>query len=98
MKNKQLYTKDFNHYLSEIINAQKTPNQPIYIIASFWCGSFDGIKMFSTEGEKDLEEMEQIFKEKYAWKENQIGITEQTYKIIKLDFSEILDCFGKKIK
>lgn len=98
MKDNQINLKKFNNYLSEIINSQKNFNQPIYIIASYWCGNFDGIEMFSTEGDKDLKEMEKIFLEKYAWKENQIGVTEQTYELIKVDFSTILNCFGKKIK
>lgn len=98
MKNNQMNLKCFNDYLSQIINSQKGNSQPIYVIASFWCGYFNGIEKFSTEGDNDLKEMEQIFQEKYAWKKNQIGVTEQTYKLIKIDFSEILNHCGQKIK
>lgn len=82
--------------IKQIINLQKNINQPIYLICRFWCGEFCEIVKFSTEGKKDLEEMKKIFQEKYAWKENTFGITEQTYELIEIDLKTILNCFGKE--
>lgn len=92
---KNIYINNFNQTLAKIINSQKYPGQPIFVIASFWCGYFDSIIKFSTEGKKDLEEMKTFFNKNYAWKTGQIGVTERTYKLIKIDFSEILDHRGE---
>lgn len=88
-------TNSFNLVLSQIINSQKQEGQPIYVIASFWCGYFNGIVKFSTEGDKDLEELKDYFKKNCAWGNNEIGVTEQTYRLIKIDFSQILDWKGE---
>lgn len=91
--------RTMNVVLSGIINVQKDLSQPIYVIASFWCGIFKGITtVITTEGDKDYEEIKKLFMEKYAWKENQIGVTEQTYRLIRIDLKEMLDCEGKEKK
>ena len=89
----------FNFYLSHLINKQKDLSKPIYLIASYWCGVFNGITgIFSTEGDKDLEEIKKQFQDKYAWKENSFGITEQSYRLIKVDLTTILNWDGKEVK
>lgn len=85
-----------NQILEEIVNRQVDLSQPIYVIASFWCGRFDGIAtIFSTDGDNDYEEIKKVFMDKYAWKPNQIGVTEQTYGLIRIDLKEILDWKGE---
>lgn len=86
-----------NEILAEIVNQQVDLSQPIYVIASFWCGRFDGIAtIYSTDGDNDFEEIKKVFMDKYAWKENQIGVTEQTYELVRIDLMEILDWEGRK--
>ena len=84
--------RDFNNLiLSTVINNQKNKNQPIYVIAAYWCGTFKGIETYTTKGDEDLEKIKKVFKSNYAWKNNEFGVTEQTHKLIKIDFTEILD-------
>lgn len=88
----------FNAVLSAVINKQKNLKQPIYVIASFWCGRFDGIEtVFTENGDNDLEEIKKIFDEKYAWKEGMFGVTERSYKLIRVDLTSVLDGFGNEI-
>lgn len=89
----------FNKILSRIISVQTDLSQPVYVIAKYWCGRFVGIEdTISTEGEKDLDEMKEIFKEKYAWSEERMGVTESSHKLIRIDISKILDLYGMEVK
>ena len=37
----------FNLIISNVINDQKNKNQPIYVIAKYWCGIFKGIETYT---------------------------------------------------
>ena len=105
----------FNEGLSFIINKQKDMKQPIYLIASYWCGIFNGIEdiknkypsfvtehpsiedIFSTDGDNNLEEMKEYFDKHYAWHKDEIGVTEQTYALIKVDIAKILNHRGDEV-
>lgn len=90
--------KIFNSVLSVIVNRQTDLSQPLYVIAKYWCGRFDGIEtVFTEDGDKDLEEIKKIFDEKYAWKEGMFGVTERSYKLIRVDLTSVLDGFGNEI-
>ena len=88
----------YNLIISTIINNQKNKNQPIYVIATYWCGTFKGIETYTTKGDEDLEKIKKVFRSNYAWKNNEFGVTEQTHKLIKIDFTEILDFNGDEVE
>ena len=88
----------YNLIISTIINNQKNKNQPIYVIATYWCGTFKGIETYTTKGDEDLEKIKKVFRSNYAWKNNEFGVTEQTHKLIKIDFTEILDFKGNEVE
>ena len=61
--------------------------KPFYLIAKYWLGQLKGfIKIGDNE-----EEITKLFEEKYMWKENTIGITEQSYQLLKVSATELLD-------
>lgn len=88
------YEKDkiaFNNILKTMVKLQKNIKQPTYVIARYWLGEFQGIeKTITVDGDNDLEEIKQIFKDKYASDCHSFGITEVSYKILKIDISEVL--------
>ena len=91
--------RDFcNLIISTVINNQNNKNQPIYVIATYWCGVFKGIEAYTTNGDEDLEKTKKVFKSNYAWKNNEFGATEQTHKLIRIDFTEILDFKGDEVE
>ena len=70
-----------------IKNKQKNhsvQNPRIFAIARYWLGHFENIEIFSNMGEEDLPELKKIYEEKYKWKPGQIGITEQSFKLIEI--------------
>lgn len=78
----------FNSVLKYIINQQKDLKQPIYVIASYWLSDFNGIeRIFTCDGDNDLEEIKQIFKERYAPSGDTFGVTEISYKLIKINLN-----------
>lgn len=87
----------FNLIISTVINNQKNKKQPIYVIATYWCGVFKGIEKYTTKGDEDLEKIKKDFKSNYAWKNNEFGVTEQSHKLIRIDFTEILDFKGNEV-
>ena len=88
----------YNLIISTIINNQKNKNQLIYFIVIYWCGTFRGIETYTTKGDEDLEKIKKVFRSNYAWKNNEFGVTEQTHKLIKIDFTEILDIKGNEVE
>lgn len=52
----------YNLIISTIINNQKNKNQPIYVIATYWCGTFKGIEIYTTKGDEDLEKIKKFLK------------------------------------
>ena len=88
----------FNLIISNVINDQKNKNQPIYVIAKYWCGIFKGIETYTTKGDEDLEEIKKFFKSNYACRNNEFGLVEHTHKLIRIDFTEILDFKGNEVE
>ena len=68
--------------------------KPFYLISEYWLGD---IKGFVKLGD-DKEEMKKIFQEKYAWKPNTLGVTEQSFELLELKGKVILDEYGKENK
>ncbi len=70
--------KNFNDVFVKIINKYK----PLYMIAYY-----DMYNMMSLTGivSDNYEEIKKIYDEKYAWKPNQMGVTEYHYEIVKIN-------------
>ncbi len=80
----------FNNILKSIIKMQEDTNQPIYVIAKYWLGEFQGIEdIITRDGNNDLEELKRIFIDKYASDCHVFKATETIYKILKIDISEV---------
>lgn len=67
-------------------------DKPFYLIAEYWLGDIQG---FVKLGD-DRKEIEKIFQEKYAWKPNTLGVTEQSFELLELKGKVILDEYGKE--
>lgn len=50
-------------------------NKPFYLIAKYWLGNLQG---FIKIGD-DKEEIMKIFDERYVWKPETLGVTEESY-------------------
>lgn len=56
-------------------------NKTFYLIAEYWLGDLRG---FIKIGD-DKEEIMKIFEDKYMWKPNIFGITEQSHKLLEVN-------------
>lgn len=56
-------------------------NKTFYLIAQYWLGDLQG---FIKIGD-DKEEIMKLFEEKYMWKPNTFGVTEQSYKLLEVN-------------
>ena len=65
----------FNDVFSKMVNGYK----PLYAIAFYDMYSFQSL---TGEVSDNYDELKKIYDEKYAWKPNQIGVTEYHYEII----------------
>lgn len=88
----------FNKILATIINRQIDLSKPIYVIARFWLNEFQGIEMFTDYGNNDLNDIKDTFQRKYAWKDDKFGITKVSYKLIRVDLTQILNSKGEEVK
>ena len=61
-------------------------NKTFYLIAEFWLGDLRG---FVKIGD-DKEEITKLFEERYMWKPNTLGITEQSHKLLEVNAKVIL--------
>lgn len=62
--------------------------KPFYLIARYWLGKLDG---FITIGDNE-EEITELFNERYkSTLEHDFGVTEESYSLLKVSASEILD-------
>lgn len=62
--------------------------KPFYLIARYWLGDLDG---FITIGDNE-EEITELFNERYkSTIEHDFGVTEESYSLLKVSASEILD-------
>lgn len=56
-------------------------NKTFYLIAQYWLGELEGFIKISD----DREEIMKIFRDKYTWKENTFGITEQSHELLEVN-------------
>lgn len=61
-------------------------NKTFYLIAEYWIGDLRG---FIKIGD-DKEEIIKLFEEKYMWKPNTLGITEQSHKLLEVNSRVIM--------
>lgn len=70
-------------------------NKTFYLIAKYWLGDLQG---FIKIGD-DKEEITKLFEEKYMWKPNTFGITEESHKLLEVNAKTIMtdrDLMGGK--
>ncbi len=70
------------------MNKKEMLEKPFYLIAKYWLGNLEGfIKIGDNE-----EEITKLFEEKYmSTPEHNFGVTEESYSLLKVSASEILD-------
>lgn len=61
-------------------------DKPFYLIAKYWLGDIQG---FIKLGD-DRKEIEKIFQEKYMWKPNTFGVTEESYELLEVNAKVIM--------
>lgn len=61
-------------------------NKTFYLIAKYWLGDLQG---FIKIGD-DKEEITKLFEEKYMWKPNTFGITEESHKLLEVNAKTIM--------
>lgn len=66
---------------------KKELEKPFYLIAKYWLGHFEGFTKISD----DKDEITKLFEEKYMWKENTLGFTEESYQLLEVNAKEILN-------
>ncbi len=60
---------------------KKTLEKPFYLIVKYWLGNLEG---FVKIGD-DKEEITKLFEERYMWKENTFGVTEESYQLLEVN-------------
>ena len=70
------------------MNKEKITKKPFYLIAKYWLGNLQGfIKIGDNE-----EEITKLFEDKYmSTKEHDFGVTEESYSLLKVSATELLD-------
>lgn len=61
-----------------------------YLIARYWLGNLQG---FIKIGD-DKEEIMQLFKDRYMWKTDSFGVTEEGFKLLEVNAKVIMDDLG----
>lgn len=61
-------------------------NKTFYLIAKYWLGDFEE---FIKIGD-DKEEITKLFEERYMWKPNTFGVTEQSHKLLEVNAKVIM--------
>lgn len=56
-------------------------DKPFYLIAEYWLGDLQG---FIKIGD-NKEEIMKLFEERYIWKPNTLGITEQSFDLLEVN-------------
>lgn len=56
-------------------------DKPFYLIAEYWLGDLQG---FIKTGD-NKEEIMKLFEERYIWKPNTLGITEQSFDLLEVN-------------
>ena len=56
-------------------------DKTFYLIAKYWLGDLEGfVKMGDNK-----EEIMKLFEERYMWKANVLGVTEESYKLLEVN-------------
>lgn len=66
---------------------KKSLEKTFYLIAVYHLGKLEG---FIKIGD-DKEEITKLFKERYCWKENTFGITEESHQLLEVNAKEIMN-------
>ena len=66
---------------------KKDLEKTFYLIAQYWLGQLEG---FVKIGD-NKEEITKLFEEKYMWKPNTFGITEQSHQLLEVKAKEIMN-------
>ena len=66
---------------------KRTLEKKFYLIAKYWLGELQG---FIKIGD-DKEEITKLFQERYCWKENTFGITEESHQLLEVNAKEIMN-------
>lgn len=66
---------------------KKDLEKTFYLIAQYWLGQLEG---FVKIGD-NKEEITKLFEEKYMWKPNTLGITEQSHQLLEVKAKEIMN-------
>ena len=61
-------------------------NKTFYLIAKYWLGELQG---FIKIGD-NKEEITKLFEERYMWKPNTLGITEESHKLLAVNAEVIM--------
>lgn len=75
----------FNVILRKISESFKNCEK-LYVIAFYDMYNFQSI---TGDISDSYEEIKKIYDEKYAWKPNQIGVTEYNYRIVEISMKEV---------
>ncbi len=70
-----------------MIMSEEDLEKPFYLIAKYWLGRLEG---FIKIGD-DKEEITKLFEERYMWKENTLGVTEESYQLLECTAIEIMN-------
>lgn len=75
------------------MNKEEMIKKPFYLIAKYWLGKLQGfIKICDNE-----EEITKLFEDKYMiTKEHNFGVTEESYSLLKVSATELLDDFDEQ--
>lgn len=66
---------------------KKDLEKTFYLIAKYWLGRLEG---FIRIGD-NKEEITKLFEEKYMWKKNTLGVTEESYQLLECTATEIIN-------
>lgn len=66
---------------------RKSLEKTFYLIGVYHLGKLEG---FIKIGD-DKDEISKLFKERYCWKANTIGITEKSYQLLEVNAKEIMN-------
>lgn len=66
---------------------KKSLEKTFYLIAKYHLGELEG---FIKIGD-DKEEITKLFQERYCWKENTFGITEESHQLLEVNAKEIMN-------
>lgn len=70
-----------------MIMSKKDLEKTFYLIAKYWLGRLEG---FIRIGD-NKEEITKFFEEKYMWKKNTLGVTEESYQLLECTATEIIN-------